>query len=350
MGTTSRLIPRMMRAGDGTTLAYARLGSGPPLVVVPPVPFSNMTGDWAVPPVRQAYQRMAASLEVMLYDGRGTGASQRDVADVAVGVQAADLSHVVETAGFDRVALLAIYLATVPALTYAAANPERVSGLVLFGATIRGADAVGRKSTGALLGLIDEDWGLFTQSVAIDWLGWGAGEAGELAARSFERGASPGVAKAALSAYAAADIEALLPQVSAPTLVLHRRDGRQISRRESEALVAALPGGRLQQLEGDSASLFLHDPEGTADVIAAFLRPGLQLPSARPAVQEPGGLTTREREVLSLIAAGESNLEIAARLGLSVHTIERHAANVYAKIDARGRADATAWALPHGLA
>jgi len=60
-------------------------------------------------------------------------------------------------------------------------------------------------------------------------------------------------------------------------------------------------------------------------------------------------LTEREQEVLGLIASGESNAEIAHRLGLSVHTIEHHAANVYRKIDARGRADATAWALRHGL-
>jgi len=60
-------------------------------------------------------------------------------------------------------------------------------------------------------------------------------------------------------------------------------------------------------------------------------------------------LTEREREVLRLIAAGESNAEIAHRLGLSIHTVERHAANIYPKIGARGRADATAWALRHGL-
>ena len=47
---------------------------------------------------------------------------------------------------------------------------------------------------------------------------------------------------------------------------------------------------------------------------------------------------------------GDSNAEIAASLGISVNTVERHVSNVYRKIDARGRADATAWALRHGLA
>ena len=47
---------------------------------------------------------------------------------------------------------------------------------------------------------------------------------------------------------------------------------------------------------------------------------------------------------------GDTNAEIAASLGISVNTVERHVSNVYRKIDARGRADATAWALRHGLA
>jgi len=54
--------------------------------------------------------------------------------------------------------------------------------------------------------------------------------------------------------------------------------------------------------------------------------------------------------VLWLVAAGESNSQIARRLGLSTHTVERHVANLYRKIGARGRADATAYALRNGLA
>lgn len=50
------------------------------------------------------------------------------------------------------------------------------------------------------------------------------------------------------------------------------------------------------------------------------------------------------------MAGGESNAQIARRLGLSTHTVERHVANLYSKIGARGRADATAYALRNGLA
>jgi predicted ATPase/DNA-binding CsgD family transcriptional regulator len=61
-------------------------------------------------------------------------------------------------------------------------------------------------------------------------------------------------------------------------------------------------------------------------------------------------LSAREAQVLRLLADGQSNKEIARELALSVHTVERHLANVYAKIGARGRADAVAYALRHGLA
>ena len=60
-------------------------------------------------------------------------------------------------------------------------------------------------------------------------------------------------------------------------------------------------------------------------------------------------LTAREVEVLRLVASGHTNQEIADTLFISVTTVQRHLANVYTKIDARGRADATAYALQHGI-
>ena len=60
-------------------------------------------------------------------------------------------------------------------------------------------------------------------------------------------------------------------------------------------------------------------------------------------------LTEREVEVLRLLAGGSSNKEIAAKLFLSVRTVERHIANIYNKIGGRGRANATAYALSRQL-
>ena len=70
---------------------------------------------------------------------------------------------------------------------------------------------------------------------------------------------------------------------------------------------------------------------------------------ARPTPADP--LTPREREVIRLLAAGQSNEAIARELVLSVRTVERHVENLYAKIGASGRtarATAAAWAVAHG--
>jgi DNA-binding CsgD family transcriptional regulator/tetratricopeptide (TPR) repeat protein len=63
----------------------------------------------------------------------------------------------------------------------------------------------------------------------------------------------------------------------------------------------------------------------------------------------PAGLTGREMEVLKLVAAGHTSKEIAAQLTISLATVQRHVANIYVKIAARGRADATAFAVRNGI-
>ena len=61
-------------------------------------------------------------------------------------------------------------------------------------------------------------------------------------------------------------------------------------------------------------------------------------------------LSERESEVMRLLAAGRENAEMAAVLGVSMHIIERHVANIFLKIGVRNRAEATAWAHRRGLA
>jgi DNA-binding NarL/FixJ family response regulator len=85
----------------------------------------------------------------------------------------------------------------------------------------------------------------------------------------------------------------------------------------------------------------------SARALSATRRPPIEPVAETPTL--PGGLTARELEVLVLLAEGLANKEIAARLFVSVPTVERHVSNVYDKIGARGRAAATAYALRHGL-
>lgn len=69
-------------------------------------------------------------------------------------------------------------------------------------------------------------------------------------------------------------------------------------------------------------------------LIAAVVRPGSEGAGSLLA-----GLTSREREVLQLVAEGLANKEIATHLGLSCRTIESHRASLLAKLEARGTAD-----------
>jgi DNA-binding NarL/FixJ family response regulator len=84
------------------------------------------------------------------------------------------------------------------------------------------------------------------------------------------------------------------------------------------------------------------DPAVQHHLIDAIANPSAP---ARP----PDGLTPREAEVLSLIAGGLSNTEIAARLFISEGTVKSHVNHLLAKIDARDRAQAVAYAYRHGL-
>jgi DNA-binding CsgD family transcriptional regulator len=63
----------------------------------------------------------------------------------------------------------------------------------------------------------------------------------------------------------------------------------------------------------------------------------------------PGGLSPREVEVLGHLAHGGSNREIAAALGISERTVDRHVSNIYTKLDVSSRAAATAFAYEHDL-
>jgi DNA-binding CsgD family transcriptional regulator len=64
---------------------------------------------------------------------------------------------------------------------------------------------------------------------------------------------------------------------------------------------------------------------------------------------ETGGLTSREIEVLRLVAEGLADKEIADRLHLSGHTVHRHISNIRRKLGLPSRSAAVAWAAQHGL-
>jgi ATP/maltotriose-dependent transcriptional regulator MalT len=88
---------------------------------------------------------------------------------------------------------------------------------------------------------------------------------------------------------------------------------------------------------------------GADPVLAHADRLAAGLEHVRPQPAYPDGLTEREVDVLRLVAAGRSNRDAAAALSVSKRTIERHLENLYRKIGAHNRADATAYAFRHHL-
>ena len=118
-----------------------------------------------------------------------------------------------------------------------------------------------------------------------------------------------------------------------------------------EAFAAEQARGRRLSIDDVIAELRVIDvdadsPSGSPGLPVLTPSPG----ASRAPTPLPAGLSTREAEVLKLIAAGCSTREIAAQLVISSHTVELHITHVYQKIGARGRAEAAAYALRHGLA
>jgi DNA-binding NarL/FixJ family response regulator len=70
---------------------------------------------------------------------------------------------------------------------------------------------------------------------------------------------------------------------------------------------------------------------------------------SRPAVPEDLDLTSREIEVLRLVAAGATNREIAGRLYLSVGTVKNHVSRILSRLNLRDRTQAAIYARDHGL-
>ncbi len=122
------------RAHDGVRLAYAVTGDGPPLVKAANW-LSHLEYDWENPTWRHWWIALSRSHRLIRYDARGCGLSDWNVdpGTYALDTWVDDLATVVDSAGVDRFDLLGISQGGAVALAYAAAHPERVRHLVLYG-------------------------------------------------------------------------------------------------------------------------------------------------------------------------------------------------------------------------
>ncbi len=344
-----------IHADDGASIASWTLGDGPPLVYLAGGPWSHIE-LLPAPACRRWYERLSERRMVVRYDQRGTGLSGRDIGDVSLNAQVGDLEAVIDHCGLDRFALFGAADAGPVAIAYAARHPRRVSHLVLWCTWARVAD-LDMASLSAWRGLLDQDWQLTTETCAHLALGWSGGEIGRQTAERLREAVSPATMRASLSAMIAIDVTALLPRIQAPTLVLHRREISWLPVDAARQVASHIPNARLMVLPGEALAPYVGDATRAVRAIEEFLAERLEavpIRDVQPDIQAPPiesiHLTGRELDVLRLIASGNTNAEIAAELSISVRTVERHIGNLYGKIDARGRADATAYALTRGLA
>jgi pimeloyl-ACP methyl ester carboxylesterase len=136
MRTTSRDV-RFASAPDGTRLAYAMNGRGPPIVRVATW-LTHLELDWESPIWRHWVDRLGERYTLLRYDERGCGLSDADPGEPTVETWVSDLEAVVDAAGLDRFALLGISQGAAVGAAYAARHPERVTSLILYGGYARG--------------------------------------------------------------------------------------------------------------------------------------------------------------------------------------------------------------------
>jgi DNA-binding CsgD family transcriptional regulator len=124
-------------------------------------------------------------------------------------------------------------------------------------------------------------------------------------------------------------------RVRCPTLVIHARDDALAPFAEGRLLATLIPGARFVALESHNHILLADEPAWPQ--FRAEVRNFLGPVEVATAAELPD-LSHRELEVLALVAEGLSNEEVAARLYLSVRTVERHLSNIYAKLRVSGKA------------
>src|SRR5262245_54745121 len=127
---------RFCTSVDGTRIAYATTGDGPPLVRAPHW-FSHLEHDWTNPAFQTWVGDLSKRYAFLRFDQRGCGLSDREVAEISPQAHVRDLECVVDAAGLERFAIFGASQGSAFAIAYAARHPERVSHLILYGGFAR---------------------------------------------------------------------------------------------------------------------------------------------------------------------------------------------------------------------
>lgn len=332
---------------DDVRLATFAIGDGHPLLVAATPPWSHVHQEMRIPSVGGWLRTLAEQARVVRYDSRGTGLSDRDRLDLTLEPQVRDMEAVADHYGLARFAIWGSIGGSPASLAYAARHPDRVSHLFLWGAYARGATLFGRQQWKALEGLLRQDWRMFSDTFAQVAFGWPDSETAAGYAELMRASITHDGILTALEQIANIDVTDEARTIRTPTLVMVRRGATISGVEEARELTALIPSAQLQILDGSSHAPFLENPDLVTAAIRDFMA---TIPEPRVPRTPPAALTERETQVLRSLARGSTSKEIAAALDVSLATAQRHIANIYAKIGARGRVEAAAYAFEHGIA
>lgn len=258
---------RFCTTSDGVRIAYASVGSGPPLVR-PANWLSHLEFDWQSPVWRHWLRELSRDRRLIRYDERANGLSDWDAADVSFEALVRDLEAVVDAAGLDRFPMLCISQGCAIGAVYAVRHPERVSHLVLYGGYARGwakrgsAEDIARRH--ALGTLIEHGWGqdnpafrqvfttMFVPDATAEQMRW----FNELQRVT----TSPANALRLHHSFGQIDVRAVLPQVRTPTLVLHGRNDGVVPFAEGCLLASLIPNAQFVALESRNHVLLENEP------------------------------------------------------------------------------------------
>ena len=269
------------RARDGTRIAYAKVGEGPPLVKAANW-LNHLELDWNSPIWGKTFYTCAETRQFVRYDERGNGLSDWDVEEISFDAFVRDLETVVDALGLERFPLLGMSQGCAVCAEYAARHPERVSGLILIGGYPTGwrigASAEEQQRREAVLTLTRHGWGtanpayrhIFSQTFMpdakpedLEWFD------------EFQRQTtSPDNAVRFQEAFATIDVRDSLAKVVAPTIVFHARDDQRISIEQGRDLANRIAGAEFVPLDSRNHIILGHEPawQTCVEQADAFLR------------------------------------------------------------------------------
>jgi class 3 adenylate cyclase/pimeloyl-ACP methyl ester carboxylesterase len=260
---------RYCKAPDGVRLAYATVGSGPPLLKSAHW-LGHLEYDWELPIYRHLLLGLAEDHTLIRYDARGNGLSDWDVHEISLDAWVSDMETVADAVGLNRFPLLGLSQGCPVAVAYAVRHPERVSHLILYGGFATGGKqpstltAAERERQAAMITLVKHGWGADNPAFRQIFTSLLMPAANKDQADAFNElqrlSASPECAARYLETVGELNVLELLSQVKAPTLVMHVRDDSRVPSKLGRELAAGIPGARFVALPGKNHILLERDP------------------------------------------------------------------------------------------